>query len=115
MPARSESIRSAAEKPTSRHPSLYALRELKRARLRCRASRWPRRRSGQRLFPRSEEHTSELQSHVNLVCRLLLEKKKMPLSRYIFLRTITVVEHLVLGLHLVETHSCYLAYSRQAF
>src|SRR5690242_21599536 len=24
---------------------------------------------------RSEEHTSELQSHVNLVCRLLLEKK----------------------------------------
>src|SRR5690242_21768628 len=26
---------------------------------------------------RSEEHTSELQSHVNLVCRLLLEKKKI--------------------------------------
>src|SRR5438477_2523638 len=25
---------------------------------------------------RSEEHTSELQSHVNLVCRLLVEKKK---------------------------------------
>src|SRR5690242_21965019 len=33
----------------------------------------------QRDFARlreSEEHTSELQSHVNLVCRLLLEKKK---------------------------------------
>src|SRR5436190_6769346 len=29
--------------------------------------------------PRSEEHTSELQSHSDLVCRLLLEKKK---SRY---------------------------------
>src|SRR4051812_49817822 len=28
------------------------------------------------IRPRSEEHTSELQSHVNLVCRLLLEKKK---------------------------------------
>src|SRR5438477_2021824 len=28
---------------------------------------------------RSEEHTSELQSHVNLVCRLLLEKKKKKL------------------------------------
>src|SRR5690242_21409585 len=28
------------------------------------------------LTDRSEEHTSELQSHVNLVCRLLLEKKK---------------------------------------
>src|SRR5690242_20787668 len=27
------------------------------------------------LISRSEEHTSELQSHVNLVCRLLLEKK----------------------------------------
>src|SRR5260370_20229675 len=27
-------------------------------------------------FTRSEEHTSELQSHLNLVCRLLLEKKK---------------------------------------
>src|SRR5256885_12872838 len=27
---------------------------------------------------RSEEHTSELQSPCNLVCRLLLEKKKMP-------------------------------------
>src|SRR4051812_49655775 len=30
---------------------------------------------------RSEEHTSELQSHVNLVCRLLLEKKKILSSR----------------------------------
>src|SRR5690606_40846861 len=28
-------------------------------------------------WPRSEEHTSELQSRENLVCRLLLEKKKM--------------------------------------
>src|SRR5690242_20931382 len=28
------------------------------------------------VLVRSEEHTSELQSHVNLVCRLLLEKKK---------------------------------------
>src|SRR5690242_21894592 len=48
---------------------------------------WAQRRSWpaqalRRLFSvanwmvRSEEHTSELQSHVNLVCRLLLEKKK---------------------------------------
>src|SRR5260370_3803852 len=29
---------------------------------------------------RSEEHTSELQSHLNLVCRLLLEKKKCRVS-----------------------------------
>src|SRR5260370_8561345 len=31
---------------------------------------------GNRQGLRSEEHTSELQSHLNLVCRLLLEKKK---------------------------------------
>src|SRR2546426_4977924 len=31
---------------------------------------------GQELDPRSEEHTSELQSPCNIVCRLLLEKKK---------------------------------------
>src|SRR5260370_10918210 len=30
---------------------------------------------------RSEEHTSELQSHLNLVCRLLLEKKKKKKQR----------------------------------
>src|SRR5690242_21559047 len=33
-------------------------------------------RGGGRGRAESEEHTSELQSHVNLVCRLLLEKKK---------------------------------------
>src|SRR5438477_5933513 len=31
---------------------------------------------------RSEEHTSELQSHVNLVCRLLLEKKNKQKHHY---------------------------------
>src|SRR5438105_6173906 len=31
--------------------------------------------------PRSEEHTSELQSRVDLVCRLLLEKKKADVRR----------------------------------
>src|SRR2546426_8558993 len=35
-----------------------------------------RRRAGRNLALRSEEHTSELQSPCNLVCRLLLEKKK---------------------------------------
>src|SRR5260370_29983595 len=33
------------------------------------------------LAARSEEHTSELQSHLNLVCRLLLEKKKNNICR----------------------------------
>src|SRR5690242_21213082 len=35
--------------------------------------------------PRSEEHTSELQSHVNLVCRLLLEKKKIHATNFFFI------------------------------
>src|SRR5260370_31134910 len=35
---------------------------------------------------RSEEHTSELQSHLNLVCRLLLEKKKMNWAYLTFLK-----------------------------
>src|SRR4051812_49732095 len=37
----------------------------------------PTHSQGAPRLSRSEEHTSELQSHVNLVCRLLLEKKKM--------------------------------------
>src|SRR5438105_9927356 len=49
-----------------------------------RAGYWPRPCSSWRSLPgrgpvwrsRSEEHTSELQSRVDLVCRLLLEKKK---------------------------------------
>src|SRR6266571_1427482 len=41
----------------------------------CRARPCPAARANP-CAPRSEEHTSELQSHVNLVCRLLLEKKK---------------------------------------
>src|SRR5207237_9531541 len=35
-----------------------------------------RRQGDRQRRGRSEEHTSELQSHLNLVCRLLLEKKK---------------------------------------
>src|SRR2546429_3658865 len=36
----------------------------------------PYARLGRKIFYRSEEHTSELQSRLHLVCRLLLEKKK---------------------------------------
>src|SRR5690242_21028037 len=45
---------------------------------------------------RSEEHTSELQSHVNLVCRLLLEKKKplVPAPIFIVFQTIPSTENL---------------------
>src|SRR2546430_12681319 len=40
------------------------------------------RRLSQRAWKRSEEHTSELQSQSNLVCRLLLEKKNNTLIIY---------------------------------
>ena len=40
---------------------------------------WDKEESAQAFF-RSEEHTSELQSLTNLVCRLLLEKKKKKIS-----------------------------------
>src|SRR2546430_13022375 len=47
---------------------------------------------------RSEEHTSELQSQSNLVCRLLLEKKKKKLTaytEYVLLATSTAVNTLL--------------------
>src|SRR2546427_5757705 len=66
--------------------TLFPYTTLFRSRSRCRVQ--PRRPHGPRLHGdrevvgeagttmRSEEHTSELQSQSNLVCRLLLEKKK---------------------------------------
>src|SRR5256885_9187529 len=55
---------------------------------RCRCYGWRRTRNH---LPgaRSEEHTSELQSPCNLVCRLLLEKKKQIISKSVllFIRT----------------------------
>src|SRR5690606_41762159 len=42
----------------------------------ARQFRFPQRAEAENSGSRSEEHTSELQSRENLVCRLLLEKKK---------------------------------------
>src|SRR5256884_2571555 len=44
--------------------------------------------SGQSLQDRSEEHTSELQSRLHLVCRLLLEKKKKMMTENKNVRTL---------------------------
>src|SRR5277367_7056525 len=44
------------------------------------ASRCPAEIFSAERFARSEEHTSELQSHPELVCRLLLEKKNQPIN-----------------------------------
>src|SRR5690242_20786444 len=49
--------------------------------------------SSSKRSPRSEEHTSELQSHVNLVCRLLLEKKKKK-HNLVFSESETIVAHI---------------------
>src|SRR6266581_5924895 len=53
------------------YTTLFRSRPFRRAGVRPRR---PGRRAA--CWPRSEEHTSELQSPVHLVCRLLLEKKK---------------------------------------
>src|SRR5437588_4880069 len=88
--------------PTRRSSDLSRIRgssrrmsKTSRARLRIRSNAWPSKLSSPCSTPllsivrsivsnvfnserrsRSEEHTSELQSHSDLVCRLLLEKKK---------------------------------------
>src|SRR6266700_7295810 len=46
---------------------------------------------GDAALARSEEHTSELQSRENLVCRLLLEKKKIKLTTMYVLNEIEMV------------------------
>src|SRR5438270_10571485 len=55
----------------------------------------PRRSSARARRTRSEEHTSELQSQSNLVCRLLLEKKKVnrKLIRHIQSKTLFMLRH----------------------
>src|SRR5690606_41368521 len=52
----------------------------------------PRPRPGTR-FKRSEEHTSELQSRENLVCRLLLEKKKNKKAKHVTGHKLTDLQH----------------------
>src|SRR2546430_4578867 len=49
-----------------------------------------------RIFRRSEEHTSELQSQSNLVCRLLLEKKKLYVMVYVVINLIGFAEVIAL-------------------
>src|SRR5260221_7609572 len=54
---------------------------------------------------RSEEHTSELQSHSDLVCRLLLEKKKQNLQLYhLSARALTGAEQYCSAFFLLPRH-----------
>src|SRR2546429_6728881 len=69
------------------YTTLFRSRFCRTPRGRIRGS-WPRRSASiPESFPaatRSEEHTSELQSRLHLVCRLLLEKKKKYLHNYAY-------------------------------
>src|SRR5437588_4541492 len=56
---------------------------------------------------RSEEHTSELQSHSDLVCRLLLEKKKKPLKDYHILFHVGSLAHIMHILTTLANPVCY--------
>src|SRR5690242_3032347 len=65
--------------PTRRSSDLCPARTLAKSSCFCASvlASWMKAISRAGTPRRSEEHTSELQSHVNLVCRLLLEKKKL--------------------------------------
>src|SRR5260370_17470924 len=55
---------------------------------------------------RSEEHTSELQSHLNIVCRLLLEKKKFLCIRIhveLFIHRYVIPQHILIFLFLTTS------------
>src|SRR2546427_3696437 len=80
-----------SERPFMRVPSLYALTSICSVEyIQSMASAFaiiaePNRRAILSLLvSRSEEHTSELQSQSNLVCRLLLEKKKDITIRHLY-------------------------------
>src|SRR5215467_15494854 len=62
------------------YTTLFRSRGPQDRRRRPRVERRGDRRAERAAPPRSEEHTSELQSPCNLVCRLLLEKKKNTLT-----------------------------------
>src|SRR5438034_7558301 len=74
---------AGARRPSGKDPSRIPLPLFPQeadAEMECKHTAWGSRIRPSRRSPlggwRSEEHTSELQSHSDLVCRLLLEKKK---------------------------------------
>src|SRR5260370_13611781 len=61
--------------PADEPPALMVARLRRDPNVLARGQRWKHVTELESARNRSEEHTSELQSHLNLVCRLLLEKK----------------------------------------
>src|SRR5438105_8969460 len=72
--------RRSRRHPRERHPRTRPAHVHERSRLIIHLGQQARREESRR--DRSEEHTSELQSRVDLVCRLLLEKKKKKKKNY---------------------------------
>src|SRR5260221_2452023 len=75
-------FRSAAQRSTERvneAGGVHRDKNVDRVAARAGSSRRQEKKSTRKIR-RSEEHTSELQSHSDLVCRLLLEKKKKNVS-----------------------------------
>src|SRR5205809_4920830 len=70
-------------------------------------SKW-RRPSSNSAPSRSEEHTSELQSRLHLVCRLLLEKKKKKAQKSTYLTTKLKLIHTPLDVHANLLHHTHL-------
>src|SRR2546422_5313115 len=73
-------FRSCSSVPPKARRARYSVRTTSASSRGCASGPW---RSGpRRERTRSEEHTSELQSRLHLVCRLLLEKKKKQESQH---------------------------------
>src|SRR2546422_5085975 len=83
------SLRAQGDHFLDRYRSSFDFQQLKafRAIQRCRTAAL----GGQFVLDRSEEHTSELQSRLHLVCRLLLEKKNILSIASVLLTNATAV------------------------
>src|SRR5574337_902389 len=94
-PGRLQSMGSLESDRTERlhfHFSLSCIREGNGNPLQCSCLENPR-DGGAWWAARSEEHTSELQSPLNLVCRLLLEKKKKRIEKIPASKSKTSITH----------------------
>src|SRR5256885_6283630 len=87
----------ARDRPPQRRPAAHHGQPHALERHAARRTRRPRATPGR--THRSEEHTSELQSPCNLVCRLLLEKKKPKSSTYYPVLTESNYDHSILEHH----------------
>src|SRR5438477_4507606 len=87
------------------YTTLFRSRALRLMSFRAISIASPREIPSHNAFIRSEEHTFELQSHVNLVCRLLLEKKNY---KKLFITTFSNSYFCQIQLQIQNTHCSHL-------